>query len=31
MATHDHEIVKKIPKRIIRMEEGTLAPSEFSN
>lgn len=31
MATHDHEIVKKIPKRIIRMIEGTLAPSEFSN
>ena len=31
MATHDHEIVKKIPKRIIRMEEGTLAPSEFYN
>ena len=31
MATHDHEIVKKIPKRLIRMEEGTLAPSEFSN
>ncbi len=31
MATHDHEIVKRIPKRIIRMIEGTLAPSEFSN
>ena len=24
MATHDHEIVKKIPKRIIRLERGTL-------
>jgi cell division transport system ATP-binding protein len=31
MATHDHEIVKKIPKRIIRMVEGNLAPSELSN
>ena len=31
MATHDHEIVKKIPKRIIRMEKGTLASSEKLN
>lgn len=31
MATHDHQIVKKIPKRIIRMEQGTLAPSETMN
>ncbi|MBL7995481.1 cell division ATP-binding protein FtsE [bacterium] len=31
MATHDHEIVKKIPKRIIRMEKGALASSEILN
>jgi cell division transport system ATP-binding protein len=28
MATHDHEIVKKIPRRIIRMIDGNLAPDE---
>lgn len=31
MATHDHEIVKKIPKRIIRMEKGMLAPTDSSS
>ncbi|KAB2878088.1 cell division ATP-binding protein FtsE [bacterium] len=31
MATHDHEIVKNIPKRIIRMEKGTLVSSEILN
>ncbi len=31
MATHDHQIVKKIPKRILRMVDGTLVTEESAN